>query len=99
MRTILLLAGALVTSAAVRAADLGVTDLPRIHAEYKANQARWAREFLDKNFAATMTIGSISNVTKPLQRHCHAALGLRYSRQLSSQANEENQLQWVSLPT
>jgi hypothetical protein len=49
-------------TAAARAADLGVTDLPRIHAEYKANQARWAREFLDKSFAATMTIGSISNV-------------------------------------
>ena len=31
--------------------------------------------------------------------HCHAALGLRSSRQPSSQANEENQLQWVSLST
>ena len=29
---------------------------------------------------------------------CHAASGLRYSQQPSSQANEENQLHWVSLP-
>jgi len=50
---ILLLAGALLTSTAAQAADLGVADLPRIHAEYKANQARWAREF--------MTLGSVSN--------------------------------------
>jgi transposase-like protein len=34
-----------------------------------------------------------------VRRHCHAAVGLRYSRQPSSQANEENQLQWISLPT
>jgi hypothetical protein len=28
-------------------------DVAILHAEYKANQARWAREFLDKTFAAT----------------------------------------------
>jgi len=50
------------TSTAAQAADLGIADLPRIHAEYKANQARWAREFLGKTFAATMTLGSVSNV-------------------------------------
>jgi hypothetical protein len=57
-----LFAGALSVSTPIQAADLGSSDLPRIHAEYKANQARWAREFLDKSFAATMTIGGISNV-------------------------------------
>jgi hypothetical protein len=62
VRTLLLLAGTLVTSAAAQAADLGVIDLPQIHAEYKSNQARWAREFLGKTFAATMTLGSVSNV-------------------------------------
>src|ERR1700722_8308743 len=62
MKTTLLLAGALSISTPIRAADLGSTDLPRIHAEYKANQARWARDFLDKTFAATMTIGGVSNV-------------------------------------
>ena len=62
MKTFLLLASALLTSTAAQAADLGVADLPRIHAEYKANQARWAREFLDKTFAATMTLGNVSNV-------------------------------------
>ena len=29
---------------------------------------------------------------------CHAASGLRYSQQPSSQANEENQLQRISFP-
>jgi hypothetical protein len=62
MKTFLLLASALATSTAAYAADLEVTDLPRIHAEYKANQARWAREFLDKTFAGTMTLGNVSNV-------------------------------------
>ena len=62
MRMLVSLAGALVTSAAAQAADLGVADLPRIYAEYSANQARWAREFLDKTFAATMTLGTISNI-------------------------------------
>jgi hypothetical protein len=62
MKNILLLASALAASQAAQAADLGVADLPRIHAEYKANQARWAREFLDKTVAATMTLGSVSNV-------------------------------------
>ena len=57
----LLLASAFLISGAAEAADLGLADLPRIHAEYKANQARWAREFLDKTFAGTMTIGGISN--------------------------------------
>ncbi len=62
MKTILFLAGALLTSSGAFSADLGAADLPRIHEEYKANQARWAREFLDKTFAATMPIGSVSNV-------------------------------------
>ena len=62
MKTILLLAGILLTSYEAAAADLGVADLPRVHAEYKANQARWAREFLDKTFAATMTLEDVSNV-------------------------------------
>ena len=62
MKTILLLTIALLTSTLAEASDLGVADLPRIHAEYKANQARWAREFLDKTFAATMTLGGVSNV-------------------------------------
>jgi hypothetical protein len=62
VRTLLLLAGAFVTSAAAQAADLGVTDLSQIHAEYQANQARWAREFVGKTFAATMTLGSVANV-------------------------------------
>jgi hypothetical protein len=31
-------------------------------------------------------------------RLCHAASGLRYSQQPSSQANEENQLPRVSIP-
>jgi transposase len=31
-------------------------------------------------------------------RLCHAASGLRYAQQPSSQANEENQLHWVSIP-
>jgi hypothetical protein len=61
MKNIVLLASTLVASHAA-AADLGTADLPRIHAEYKANQARWAREFLDKTFAATMTLDSVSNV-------------------------------------
>ena len=62
MKTILSLTIALLTSTVAEASDLGVADLPRIHAEYKANQARWAREFLDKTFAATMTLGGVSNV-------------------------------------
>jgi hypothetical protein len=62
VKTILLLVGALLAATAAKAADLGVADLPRVHAEYKANQARWAQEFLDKTFAATMTLGSVSNV-------------------------------------
>jgi hypothetical protein len=62
LKSILLVASALVASHAAQAADLGVADLPRIHAEYKANQARWAREFLDKTFAATITLGGVSNV-------------------------------------
>jgi hypothetical protein len=61
VKTILLLAGILLTSTAA-AADLGVADLPRVHTEYKANQARWTREFLDKTFAATMTLEGVSNV-------------------------------------
>ena len=62
MRTFLLLVGALLATTAAEAADLGVVDLPRVHSEYKANQARWTREFLDKTFAATMTLSSVSNV-------------------------------------
>ena len=62
MKTILSLAIAFLISTIAEASDLGVSDLPRIHAEYKANQARWAREFLDKTFAATMTLGGVSNV-------------------------------------
>jgi hypothetical protein len=62
VKTILFLAGTLLTSTAAASADLGAADLPRIHAEYKANQARWAQEFLDKTFAATMPIGGVSNV-------------------------------------
>ena len=62
MKAVLLLGSALLTFTAAQAADLGVADLPRIHGEYKANQARWAREFLDKTFAGTMTVGSVSNV-------------------------------------
>ena len=50
------------TSTAAVSADLGAADLPRIHAEYKANQASWAKEFLDKIFAATMPIGGVANV-------------------------------------
>jgi hypothetical protein len=62
VRTFFLLIGALLATTAADAADLGVADLPRVHAEYKANQARWAREFLDKTFAATMTLDGVSNV-------------------------------------
>ena len=62
MKSIVLPVGAFLISATAQAADLGIADLPRVHAEYKANQARWAREFLDKTFAATMTLGSVSNV-------------------------------------
>jgi hypothetical protein len=62
VKTILLLAGILLTPTAAGAADLGVADLPRVHTEYKANQARWAREFLDKTFAANMTLEGVSNV-------------------------------------
>jgi hypothetical protein len=62
VKTILSLAIAFLSSTVAGASDLGVSDLPRIHAEYKANQARWAREFLDKTFAATMTLGGVSNV-------------------------------------
>jgi hypothetical protein len=62
VKIILLLVGALLTHSVAEAADLGVADLPRIHAEYKANQARWAREFLDKTFAATLTLDGVSNV-------------------------------------
>ena len=43
------------------APDFTDSDLPRIHAEYKANQARWSREFADKIFAATMPIASVEN--------------------------------------
>ena len=43
------------------AADLGVADLPEIHAEYEANQARWAREFLNKAFVATMKLNDVHN--------------------------------------
>jgi hypothetical protein len=62
MRAVLLLVTALLTSSAGYGADLLAADLPHIHAEYKANQARWAREFLDKTFAATMTLDNVSNV-------------------------------------
>jgi hypothetical protein len=62
VKAICMLAGIVLTSSAATSADLGAADLPRVHAEYKANQARWAREFLDKTFAATMPIGGISNV-------------------------------------
>ena len=62
VKIVLLLAIAFLTSTVAEASDLGPADLPRIHAEYKANQARWAREFLDKTFAATMPIGGVSNL-------------------------------------
>ena len=62
MKLIVLLIGALLISTAALSADLGDGDLPRVHAEYKANQARWAREFLDKTFAASMTLEGVSNV-------------------------------------
>ena len=62
MKTILSLAIALLISTAAQAADLGFADLTSDYAEYSANQARWAREFLDKTFAATMTLGTISNI-------------------------------------
>lgn len=62
MKIILLLVAALLTRSVAEAADLSVADLPRIHDEYKANQARWAREFLDKTFAATLTLDGVSNV-------------------------------------
>jgi hypothetical protein len=62
VKTILFLAGTLLTSSLAASADLGTADLARIHAEYKANQARWAQEFLDKTFAATMTLDEVSNV-------------------------------------
>ena len=32
-----------------------------MHDEYKANQARWSREFVGKTFAATMLIASVEN--------------------------------------
>jgi hypothetical protein len=62
VKIVLLLAIAFLTSTVAEASDLGAADLPRIHAEYKANQARWAREFLDKTFAATMTLHDVSNL-------------------------------------
>jgi hypothetical protein len=62
VKIILLLVAALLTRSVAEAADLSVADLPRIHDEYKANQARWAREFLDKTFAATLTLAGVSNV-------------------------------------
>jgi len=43
------------------APDFTDSDLQRIHAEYKANQARWSREFSGKTFAATMPIASVEN--------------------------------------
>jgi hypothetical protein len=61
VKIILLLVAALLTRSVAEAADLSVADLPRIHDEYKANQARWAREFLDKTFAATLTLDGVSN--------------------------------------
>jgi hypothetical protein len=61
VKTIFLLLTLLISTAAM-SAELGAEDLPRVHAEYKANQARWAREFLDKTFAATMTLDGVSNV-------------------------------------
>jgi hypothetical protein len=62
VKAVLSLAAILLIPGAAQAADLGVADLPRVHSEYKANQARWAREFLDKTFAATMTLEGVSNV-------------------------------------
>ena len=62
MKAVFMLVGALLMSTAAQAADLGTTDLPRIHAEYKANQARWAREFLEKTFAASTNLERVSNV-------------------------------------
>jgi hypothetical protein len=41
---------------------LGVADLPKIHSEYAANQARWAHEYLGKTFDATMELERIGNI-------------------------------------
>jgi hypothetical protein len=38
---------------------LGKQDLPFIHAEYEANQARWFKEFKGRPFEATLTIDSV----------------------------------------
>ena len=43
-------------------ADLGAADLPKIHSEYAANQARWAHEYLGKTFEATMELERIGNI-------------------------------------
>jgi hypothetical protein len=45
-----------------RAADLSASDLGAIHSEYKANQARWAHEYLGKTFEATMEVDKIGNI-------------------------------------
>jgi hypothetical protein len=37
----------------------GKQDLPFIHSEYKANQARWFNEFKGTTFEATLTIESV----------------------------------------
>jgi hypothetical protein len=49
-------------SGSVAAADLGAGDLPKIHSEYKANQARWADEFKGKTFEATLAVEKISDL-------------------------------------
>ena len=41
----------------------GKEDLPFIHSEYKANEARWFKEFKGRYFEATLTIGSVREAT------------------------------------
>jgi hypothetical protein len=40
--------------------NLGLDDIARIHSTYKANQARFARDFVGKTFSARMPLGDIT---------------------------------------
>jgi hypothetical protein len=65
MKTSILTLAALLSmsgSAVATAADLSVADLPRIHSEYDANQARWANEYMGKTFEAIMELHAIGSV-------------------------------------
>jgi hypothetical protein len=42
--------------------DLGIKDLPRIHSEYSANQARWANTYKGKTLEATLTLNTVSDL-------------------------------------